>query len=133
MSSLATGTQPAQYKPFSHRQSFSLVFACTILGAAAQFLMKTGLRAPAPTLLSYLTNLPLFGGFCLYGISAVLFTYALRDGELSLLYPVISLTYVWVTILSIPILHETINLYKAVGITTIVTGVAVLGKGQRKQ
>lgn len=133
MSTLATGTQPAQYKPFSHRQSFSLVFACTILGAAAQFLMKTGLREPAPNLLSYLTNVPLFFGFCLYGISAVLFTYALRDGELSVLYPVISLTYVWVTILSIPILHESINLYKAVGITTIVAGVAVLGRGQRKR
>ena len=94
--------------------------------------MKTGMREPHPTLLSYLTNISLFGGFCLYGFSALLFTYALRDGQLSILYPVISLTYVWVTSLSIPLLHETINIYKAIGITTIVAGVAVLGKGGRK-
>jgi hypothetical protein len=29
----------------------------------------------------------------------VLMVFALRDGELSILYPIIALTYVWVTIL----------------------------------
>ena len=71
-------------------------------------------------------------------LGAVLFTIALRDGELSVLYPVISLTYVWVAILSVPILHENFNLYtwkgasKIVGIMTIVSGVAVLGRGSKK-
>ena len=130
MSPTAAGTQAVPYKPFSHRQSFALVFGCTILGAAAQMLMKKGMMPADPTLLSYLTNIPLIVGYALYGLSALLFTLALRDGELSRLYPVIALTYVWVTILSVPLLHETINLYKVVGITTIVIGVGVLGKGQ---
>ena len=37
---------------------------------------------------------------------------ALRDGELSLLYPVIALTYVWVTVLSLVIFHEAMNPFK---------------------
>jgi multidrug transporter EmrE-like cation transporter len=110
----------------------ALVFGCTILGAAAQMLMKTGMQQPHPGLLSYVTSVPLFAGYSLYGLSAALLTLALRDGELSLLYPVIALTYVWVTMLSVPLLHENINPYKLMGICTIVTGVAVLGMGHKR-
>ena len=42
---------------------------------------------------------------------------ALRDGELSLMYPVIALTYVWVTVLSLVLFHETVNPYKLTGIS----------------
>jgi uncharacterized membrane protein len=108
-----------------------MVFGCTIIGAAAQMLMKMGAQPANPSLMGYLTDLPLLSGYTLYGFSALLFTLALRDGELSRLYPVIALTYVWVTILSIPMLHETINIYKVVGIATIVLGVGVLGRGQK--
>ena len=37
----------------------------------------------------------------MYGVSTVLLVLALRHGELSLLYPVFAMTYVWVTILSV--------------------------------
>lgn len=138
MSTAATGTSAAKYKPLSHRQSLGLMFAFTFLGATAQMLMKTGMTRPDPTIWNYVTNIPLIIGYSLYGLGAVLFTIALRDGELSVLYPVISLTYVWVAILSVPILHENFNLYtwkgasKIVGIMTIVSGVAVLGRGSKK-
>lgn len=78
--------------------------------------------------LAMFSNLPLLGGYCLYGLSTALLVLALRDGELSLLYPVIALTYVWVTILSVVFFQETINVFKAIGITTIVFGVVVLGR-----
>ena len=114
------------------------MFAFTFLGATAQMLMKTGMTRPDPSLWNYVTNVPLIIGYGLYGLGAVLFTIALRDGELSVLYPVISLTYVWVAILSVPILHEKFDLYtwkgvsKVIGILTIMAGVAVLGRGQKK-
>jgi drug/metabolite transporter (DMT)-like permease len=114
------------------------MFIFTFLGATAQMLMKTGMTQHDPTLWNYVTNVPLIIGYGLYGLGAVLFTIALKDGELSVLYPVISLTYVWVAILSVPILHENFSLYtwkgvsKIVGILTIVGGVAVLGRGQKK-
>jgi drug/metabolite transporter (DMT)-like permease len=56
---------------------------------------------------------------------------ALRDGELSLLYPVIALTYVWVTLLSVVVFHDRVNPIKLAGVGTIVVGVAVLGRGQK--
>jgi multidrug transporter EmrE-like cation transporter len=112
------------------RQPVGLVFGCTILGAAAQVLMKTGANQMAhPGLLGMLTNLPLMGGYCLYGLSTLLLVLALKDGELSLLYPVIALTYVWVTVLSFLIFHDDFNPWKVLGVAFIVVGVTVLGKG----
>jgi drug/metabolite transporter (DMT)-like permease len=117
----------------ARRQPVGLVFCCTILGAAAQILMKTGANHMAePGLLAMATNLPLMAGYCLYGISTLLLVLALKDGELSLLYPVIALTYVWVTILSFLIFHDSINSWKLLGIVLIVAGVAVLGKGGKR-
>jgi len=107
----------------------SLVFCCTILGAAAQVLMKIGLGHPVQSgLLGYVTSLPLLAGYCLYGLNTVLLVFALRDGELSILYPIIALTYVWVTILSVVLFHETMNLFKVAGVAVVVIGVAVMGK-----
>lgn len=119
---------------FSRKQSIALVAACTIFGATAQMLIKTGaaqLKGAGPV--AMLMNPYVFGGYSLYGLFTVSLTLALRDGELSILYPVISLTYVWVTILSSIIFHETITVTKILGISIIVAGVAVLGLGGKKQ
>jgi multidrug transporter EmrE-like cation transporter len=109
-----------------------LVFCCTLLGAAAQMLMKIGLSHPVEAgLAGYLTSLPLLGGYCLYGLNTVLLVFALRDGELSILYPIIALTYVWVTILSVAFFHEAMNFFKLTGVAVVVLGVAVMGKSSK--
>jgi drug/metabolite transporter (DMT)-like permease len=126
-------TNSAEVRNQPARQPVALVFCCTILGAAAQLLMKTGAdQIVHPGFIGMLTNLPLLAGYCLYGLSTLLLVIALKDGELSLLYPVIALTYVWVTILSFLIFHDSINPWKLTGITLIVVGVGVLGKGGRR-
>jgi multidrug transporter EmrE-like cation transporter len=115
-----------------------LVFCCTLLGATAQVLIKMGAGSVGAhatlvhTLLMILTTRVLFFGYALYGVSTVLLILALRRGELSMLYPVIALTFVWVTILSVVVFHESMNAFKLAGITTIVIGVAVLGRGGKR-
>jgi drug/metabolite transporter (DMT)-like permease len=116
------------------RRAILIVIACTLIGATAQVLIKlgashlehTGLVATA---IGIFTIPTLFAGYFLYGIFTVLLVYALRDAELSILYPVIALSYVWVTLASVLIFHETMNLPKALGVAIIVLGVAVLGRG----
>jgi drug/metabolite transporter (DMT)-like permease len=78
------------------------------------------------------TDIPLVAGYSCYGLFTVAMVLALREGELSMMYPIISLTYVWVTVLSYWLLKETPNLYKNLGVLTIVLGVGVLGRGGRK-
>jgi multidrug transporter EmrE-like cation transporter len=77
-----------------------------------------------------LENFKLFLGYALYGINTVLMAYALKGRELSRLYPIIALTYVWVTLLSVFMLAEHVNLYRAAGIALIVSGVSILGGGK---
>jgi multidrug transporter EmrE-like cation transporter len=112
--------------------SVLLVFLCTLIGAAAQILLKLGAtQLVSSNPVRMLMNPWIFCGYALYGISTGLLILALRKGELSLLYPVISLTYVWVTILSLVIFRETMNPYKVIGLGVIVAGVAVLGRDSR--
>ena len=85
-----------------------------------------------PDVVALVTNIPLVVGYTLYGINTLMLVMALREGELSMLYPIIALTYVWVTLLSYLLLGEPPNLYKNLGIATIVIGVAVLGRGGKK-
>jgi len=116
----------------ARRRSTIIVAACTVLGAIAQILFKLGVRNLVLTPMGLLTNLPLIGGCAFYGLFTIAMVLALREGELSMLYPIIALTYVWVTLLTYWLLKETPNMYKNMGIVTIVIGVAVLGRGSRK-
>ena len=115
------------------RKAIVLVLFCTVLGAAAQMLLKLGsagvdTSSAFALVWSMATNWPLILGLGLYGLSMVLFVHALRNEQLSLLYPLISLTYIWVTLLSIVFLRESISVWKVVGVLVIVTGVGFLGK-----
>jgi multidrug transporter EmrE-like cation transporter len=124
--------------PHQRRRSVILVFCCTLIGAAAQVLIKSGANDLGPydsilsTIRGILNNYSLLAGYSLYGINTVLLVLALRHSELSLLYPVIALTYVWVTILSKVVFHEQFNRFKIAGVIVIVAGVALLGRGARE-
>lgn len=126
------------------RRSFLLVFSCTFIGALAQILIKQGTAQLGahitlgqalghPSLigrfcLGVITNPRLFIGYSFYGVMTFLMALALKGRELSRLYPIIALTYVWVTMLSIFLLPgEHLNLFRTGGIAFIVAGVSVLG------
>ncbi|MGA2038694.1 MAG: EamA family transporter [Bryobacteraceae bacterium] len=109
-----------------------MMAGATLLSAAAQILMKLGMTHFSLSLLAIVTNLPLIAGYVLYGLFTLLMVLALREGELSLMYPIISLSYVWVTALSYFIFHDTLNPLKLAGIAGIMAGVALLGRGDRQ-
>lgn len=116
------------------RMAIFIVLACTLLVAIAQYLIKLGANhlthaGLLATTIGIFTIPQLFAGYCLYGIFTVLFVYALRHGELSILYPLIALSYVWVTITAVLAFHETMNAFKIIGIAIIISGIAVLGWG----
>jgi multidrug transporter EmrE-like cation transporter len=128
------------------RRSFLLVFSCTAIGALAQMLIKAGagqlgvhvtlidvVHDPLLVLrfgIGIASNFKLFCGYCLYGVNTFLMALALKGRELSRLYPIIALTYVWVTLLSLFFLSEHMNFFRAAGIVFIVGGVSILGLKQ---
>ncbi len=134
MSSITVSPDAQVVDPHKRRQAALIVASCTLLIAVAQLLIKIGANRLShaglmATLIGIFTIPPLFGGYCLYGVFTVLFVYALRHGEVSVLYPIIALGYVWVAILSALVFHESMNPLKMLAIAIIVAGVAVLGWG----
>lgn len=121
----------------ARKLAIGIVFVQTLLGAAAQILMKGGTQQQpgdgvVEIFMAIFSSPQLFAGYALYGLSALLMIAALKYGELSILYPVIAMTYVWVTILSVMIYSESVNTLKIAGLTSIVLGVAVLGTSSHK-
>lgn len=134
MSSVTVLPETSIIDAHKRRRAVLIVVACTLIGAVAQVLIKLGSAhlehtSLIATAVGIFTVPLLFGGYCLYGIFTVLMVFALRDAELSILSPVIALSYVWVTLASVLVFHETMNLPKACGLAIIVLGVAVLGRG----
>ena len=121
-----------------------MVLGCTVFAAAAQVLMKFGATHAMPPMnpsdtstwmpfaMALLGNYQLLLGYCVQSGNALLLILALRDGELSMLYPIIALTYVWVNLLSMYFFHEHINFWKAIGIALVIGGVALLGRASSR-
>ncbi len=112
--------------------SIGLIILSTVSGAAAQILLRFGADAiEGANLIGILTNVPLIGGYACLAINVVLVVLALRGGQLSILYPIVALTFVWVAILSQVYFQDVISIPKIAGLTLIVAGVSFIGAGSR--
>ena len=113
--------------------AIALVIIGDLIGSFASILLKIGSGAITRDLKSIMANykrtLYLIGGLGLFGLSAIIFTIALRGGELSVLYPIIALSYIWVNLLSAHFLGESLNAFKWTGIASILVGVWMIGWG----
>lgn len=70
--------------------------------------------------------LPLLLGFLIYGVGALVMIMAFKYGELSVLQPMNSMSYVISTFLAYFVLNEKITPTRLVGIIIIVIGVFIL-------
>lgn len=107
------------------------MFICTVFTALGQFFFKLSTTNLVFDL-SLIYNYNLLLGLFFYGIGALLMIFALKYGELNTLYPIVSLTFIWVTLISVFILHETISLFKFSGIGVIIFGVFMIQRGSLK-
>ena len=111
---------------------FLMIFV-TFLTSIAQLFYKIGADRLEFNLISLITNYPLIIGICIYGIAALLFIFSLKHGEVSVLYPIIATSYIWVNLLSKYFLNESLNLYKWLGIIAIFAGVSLISFKSRKK
>ncbi|HLC61338.1 MAG TPA: EamA family transporter [Candidatus Nanoarchaeia archaeon] len=109
--------------------SIGLVILATVVGAFGPIMLKKASAKKLYIVTSLLTNYHLFFGVTLYGFGTLLFILALKGGELSVLYPFVALSYVWVSFLSVKFLGEKMNKYKWMGIFLIILGVSFMGLG----
>jgi len=108
-----------------------LVISCTILTSIGQILFKYS-SGRLDSFHSIITNVPLIFGFLIYGIAAILLIMALRTGHLSVIYPFVALSFIWVTLASIFLFKENVHMLNWLGIASIIIGVSFIGFGSQK-
>jgi drug/metabolite transporter (DMT)-like permease len=132
--------------PLMHhsKKPIYMVICCTMFASAAQVLLKIGMLHPLPAVdtahfstfvdlaLALATNFPLVAGFFFHACNALLLILALRDGELSILWPIYALSYVWVALLSMHFFGDRMNVWKGAGIALIILGVSLLGRASQR-
>lgn len=107
-----------------------LMVMTTLLTSTAQILYKKGVgHIDFSSILSIITNYYIICGLFLYVLGAALMILAFRGGDVSVLYPIIATSYVWVSLLSVHFLGEIMNTNKWIGVITIVIGVTFVGVG----
>lgn len=111
--------------------SIALMFLCTGFTSIAQVFYKLGANKLEFNWQSLITNHYLLIGLILYGIGAVIMILAFKGGEVSVLYPIVATSYIWVTLLSLYFFHEAINVFRWVGVSIILLGIIFIGIGSK--
>jgi multidrug transporter EmrE-like cation transporter len=110
--------------------SILLVLLASFIGSFGAVFLKLG----AGRLNSFRTlvfNPPLAAGVTLFLISTVFYLMGIKHGELSVLYPMVSLGYVWTLFWSRLFFGEPLTRNKFAGLGLILVGIVFLGLGNR--
>jgi multidrug transporter EmrE-like cation transporter len=113
------------------KNTIMILLLCTLLTSTGQVLIKYSLD-DIHSFMSAIISLPLIFGLVIYALASVLLIVALRNAELSLVYPFISLSFIWVTLFSIFLFHEHVSIINIFGIISIIIGISLIGQGGRR-
>jgi drug/metabolite transporter (DMT)-like permease len=104
-----------------------LVFVASVIGSLAAVLLKCGanrLSKPYIKAVSWLG-----GGVLLFCFSSIFYVWGLKDGSLTVLYPMASLGYVFSLLWSRIFFGEPFNRPKVIGLALVLLGVFCIGLG----
>ncbi len=108
--------------------AMALVLAGSVVGSFGAVFLKLGaerLKLGIKHIISWQS----FTGVAFYVASSFLFVAGVRKGELSVLYPMVSLGYVCTLVWSRIFFHERITRQKAAALGLIVFGICLIGVG----
>ncbi len=118
--------------------SFSLVLTGVLLNAAAQLLLKAGVKdvgviqlTPATIFnagLKLALEPHILGGLTCYVISVVVWILALSRVQVSIAYPMLSLGYVVTAFIAWAFMGEAVNAMRMSGIAVIIVGVFLVAR-----
>lgn len=101
----------------------------SFLGAAGQFLYKSGAERTTASIASYLWNGRILGGVLCYVAVMVLFVAAFkRGGSLTVLYPLYASTFIWAAVIALWAYSTPIKLVNIAGMALLVAGMYLMGK-----
>ena len=108
--------------------SILLVLLASLIGSFGAVFLKLG-AAHLNRGFRYILNWQLGFGVALFVGSSIPFLMGLRHGELSVLYPMVSLSYVWALFWARLVFNEPLTKQKFAGLGLVLVGVFFLGLG----
>ncbi|MDR3165345.1 MAG: EamA family transporter [Synergistaceae bacterium] len=99
-------------------KGIALMLLCSVCLCAGQLIWK---------LMPGMNLIYLGGGFAVFALGAAAMVLAYRYGELSVLQPLNSLTYVFSQLIGVFVFAERVSAVKLVGVAVVVAGVVVIG------
>lgn len=112
--------------------SMALVSFGSFIGSFGAVFLKSGAMRLEFKLHSLARNWRLLAGVFLFCFSSIFFVLGLRDGELSVLYPMVSLGYVFTLFWSRLFFGERLTATKFTGLALILAGVVMVGLGTER-
>lgn len=106
--------------------ALAVVAAFTIVASLGALFFKKGAARFSFNPLQQIKNTNLIIGLLLYIAPTPVYLWALKNANVSLLYPVNSLTFLWTSLLSVKFLGEKMNKHKWLGVASIILGVGLL-------
>jgi uncharacterized membrane protein len=110
----------------------ALVLGGSVIGSIGAAFLKSGAVLVERNLASIALNWRLAVGAVTYLLSSVLFVKGMAHGELSVLFPMVSLSYICSLFWSRMFFHEAITSAKLYGVGLILVGIVCLGLGSAK-
>lgn len=112
------------------KSDVALALISALLGLAGQlawrYAIPKGTQLSFDSLLKLLSSKLVLLGFSLYALSTLAWLTALSKGELSKLYPLISINYALALVAGYLLFGEPLTLAKALGVVLIIGGVALI-------
>ena len=122
----------------SSTRLISLILTSVLLNAGAQLLLKKGMTVVGPLAVTFKdigsiswgigTNHYVVTGIFCYILSVGLWMVVLSRAEVSFAYPFLSIGYVVVAVAGYLFFHESMNMFRIIGIFLVCTGMVFISK-----
>ena len=122
-------------------QTLTILLASIVLATSGQLLLRAGMEAVGVVEITgasltssaraALSTWQVYVGFAAFGLSSILWLVTLSRIPLSTAYPFVAISYVLILLSSVVFLGERPTLTSWFGAALIVTGITVVGLGQR--
>ena len=109
--------------------TIGLVTLASIIGSFGAIHLKKGSGSFSFNPLKIIKNYQLVIGTICYGLATILYMIALKNEELSVVYPLVSMTYIFISFLSIKMLNEKMRVWRWLGVFIIICGIILIGLG----
>ncbi len=141
--STSLSNEETKTDPSANIQAIGMVLTSVAFGAVGQLTLKAGmnsivtsygkLQLSVDTFIHMATNPLLIVGIAIFGISTLLWLFALAKADLSFAYPFLSLTYLVVLIGGAFLFGDKVTLSRVLGFAVIIAGVWIVARSEQKK